>query len=213
MADQPNASIAAALAAAQGQMKNASFDKVNPHFKSKYASLAAILDVIREPLAKNGLAVTQTLEGGANGTLFLITTLRYGAEGINSWYPLPSNVKPQEFGSALTYARRYSLSALLNISADDDDDANIANNSKAKAEEDGEVISKGQRETLEAALAVREMPTDRFLKGIRAHFQLTIPTMDDIPAKHFDSCLKSISKPAKEVAHPLDQDPSWGKAE
>ena len=132
MADQPTTSIAAALSAAQGQMKNASFDKVNPHFKSKYASLAAILDVIREPLAKNGLAVTQTLEGGVNGTLFLITTLRYGAEGINSWYPLPMNVKPQEFGSALTYARRYSLSALLNISADDDDDANIANNSKAK---------------------------------------------------------------------------------
>ena len=192
----PLMSIAAALSAAQGQMKNASFDKVNPHFKSKYASLAAILDVIREPLAKNGLSITQTLEGGANGTLFLITTLRYGAEGINSWYPLPSNVKPQDFGSALTYARRYSLSALLNISADDDDDANIANTTR-KPDDDGGVISEGQRETLEAALAVREMTVEKFLNGIRAYFHLAIPTMKDIPAKHFDACLKSISKPER----------------
>ena len=199
MTDQPTTTtIATALSAAQGQMKNATFDKINPHFKAKYASLAAILDVVREPLAKNGLAVTQTLETNGAG-LYLRTTLRYGTEFIDSTYPLPSNAKPQEFGSHLTYARRYSLSALLNISADDDDDANIASNGKKPSHDDGEVISKGQRETLEAALAVREIPHERFLKGIGAYYHIDLSSIDDIPAKYFDQCLKSISKPAREA--------------
>ena len=191
--------LAASLAKAQGQMKNATFNRVNPHFKSKYADLASIIDAVRKPLSENGLGWTQTTEL-RNGGMLLVTTLMHtSGQWIQSDYPLPLGVKPQEMGSATTYAKRYSLAAIAGIAADDDDDANIANNSKAKVEEDGEVISKGQRETLEAALAVREMPVDKFLKGIRAYYYLDIPTMDDIPAKHFDSCLKSISKPAKEA--------------
>lgn len=115
--------LAAALALAQSSMKAAAFNKTNPHFKNKYADLAAVLDAIRLPLAANKLSVTQTTEIREGG-LALVTTMRHSSgQWVASEYPLPSGVRPQELGSALTYARRYSLSAIACIAADDDDDA------------------------------------------------------------------------------------------
>jgi len=115
--------LAAALAKAQGAMEAAKFDKVNPHFKNKYASLAAVVDAIRKPLADNALSYTQTT-AIRDGGFVLVTTLRHASgQWVASEYPLPVDVKPQELGSALTYARRYSLSAIACIAADEDDDA------------------------------------------------------------------------------------------
>jgi hypothetical protein len=115
--------LAAALAKAQGAMQAAKFDKTNPHFKSKYASLAAVVDAIRKPLSDNALSYTQTTEI-RDGGFVLVTTLRHASgQWIASEYPLPTGLKPQELGSALSYARRYSLSALACIAADEDDDA------------------------------------------------------------------------------------------
>lgn len=118
--------LSTALAKAQGIMKAATFNRTNPHFKSKYADLASVLDAIREPLASNGLSITQTPQIRDAG-LVLVTTLRHASgQWIDSEYPLPTTVRPQELGSALTYARRYSLSAITCIAADEDDDGNAA---------------------------------------------------------------------------------------
>ena len=133
--------LAAALAKAQGAMQNAKFDKINPHFRSKYASLAAVIDAIRKPLADNGLSYTQTTEIREGGFV-LVTTLRHSSgQWVASEYPLPlakgakdDGIKPQELGSALSYARRYSLSALACISSEEDDDAE-------GAEKDGQTMS------------------------------------------------------------------------
>lgn len=123
MQTEQTADLAAALAKAQAGMKAATFNKINPHFKNKYADLAAVLDAVRKPLADNGLSVTQTTEI-RDGGFVLVTTLRHSTgQWIASEYPLPIGAKPQELGSALTYARRYSLSAIACIAADDDDDA------------------------------------------------------------------------------------------
>lgn len=123
MQSENTAELSAALAKAQADMKAATFNRVNPHFKNKYADLSAVLDAIRKPLAANGLAMTQTTEI-RDGGFVLVTTLRHSTgQWVASEYPLPSGAKPQELGSALTYARRYSLSALACIAADDDDDA------------------------------------------------------------------------------------------
>lgn len=117
------ADLSAALAKAQASMKAATFNRVNPHFKNRYADLAAVLDAIRVPLADNGLSITQTTEI-RDGGFVLVTTLRHASgQSVSSEYPLPVAAKPQELGSALTYARRYSLSAIACIAADDDDDA------------------------------------------------------------------------------------------
>ena len=111
--------LAAALAQAQGMMGNAVMNRINPHFKSKYADLAAIFDASRKPLSANGLAIVQTIENGVLHTRLLHTS----GQWIASEHPLPMSGRPQEIGSALTYARRYSLSALIGIAADEDDDA------------------------------------------------------------------------------------------
>ena len=100
-------------------MENAVMNRVNPHFKSKYADLAAIFDAARKPLSANGLAIVQTIGDGVLHTRLLHTS----GQWIASEHPLPMSGRPQEIGSALTYARRYSLSALIGIAADEDDDA------------------------------------------------------------------------------------------
>jgi hypothetical protein len=115
-----------AMAKAQATMENATLNKVNPHFKSKYADLAAIFDAVRKPLAAQGLIVTQTTELREGGFVLVTTLAHSSGQFIKSEYPLPVAGKPQEVGSALTYARRYSLSAIAGIAADEDDDANAA---------------------------------------------------------------------------------------
>jgi hypothetical protein len=129
MSDQTT-TLASALAKAQSAMKNAPLNKVNPHFKSKYADLAAIRDAVVPALSANGIAVTQTPEF-RDGSWVLVTTLRGHGETIESVYPLTID-KPQAMGSQLTYAKRYSLSSICGISADEDDDGNAAQQSETK---------------------------------------------------------------------------------
>lgn len=118
--------IASALCKAQGEMQNATMNKVNSYFNSRYATLGAIRDAIREPLAKNGLCVTQTTAIGEKGIILNTVLIHTSGQWISSEFPLPFFAKPQEMGSALTYAKRYQLSAIVGIAADEDDDANAA---------------------------------------------------------------------------------------
>lgn len=118
--------LAAALSKAQGSMQNAVMNRTNPHFKSKYADLSSVLDAIRAPLSASGLAVVQTMQA-SEGRLVLRTTLMHASgQFVSTEYPLPSSQKPHEMGSALTYARRYSLAALICNASDEDDDGNAA---------------------------------------------------------------------------------------
>lgn len=124
--------LAAALAKAQGEIENAKFNRVNPHFKNKYADLTAIFDAVRSPLSKNGLAVTQTIEVRETGMILSTKLMHSSGEWLGSEYPLPVSARPQEFGSALTYAKRYSLASIVGVSADEDDDANAAQGNGAQ---------------------------------------------------------------------------------
>jgi hypothetical protein len=101
--------------------------------------LASILDSIREPLSANGLAVSQivmrsTTYGTEPGGRYLKTLLLHkSGQWLAGEYPLPDNVTPQQMGSALTYARRYALAAIICNAPDDDDDANAASAAKPRA--------------------------------------------------------------------------------
>jgi hypothetical protein len=119
--------ISAALSKAQAKMQNASFNKVNPHFKSKYADLASIRDAVVPALSENGIALVQLMEI-TDGTLVLLTKLAHSSgQFLESRYPVISATgKPQDMGSALTYARRYSMSAICGIASEEDDDGNAA---------------------------------------------------------------------------------------
>jgi hypothetical protein len=115
--------IAAALAKAQGAMKNAKKDSANPFFKSKYADLAAVAEACRHELSSNGIAVVQTPSSTEDGRVS-VTTLLLHASG--QWITDTLSVKPkddgaQAMGSVITYLRRYSLAAFAGVAPEDDD--------------------------------------------------------------------------------------------
>ena len=119
--------ISAALAKAQGMLRPAIKDTINPFFKSVYADLAAIIDVIREPLSSNGLAILQSIETDAGDVV--ITTLLSHTSG--QWVETalrlkPTKNDPQGVASAATYGRRIGLQSLVGVAADTDDDGNAA---------------------------------------------------------------------------------------
>lgn len=121
------AALSAALAAAQGEITGASKDAVNPHFKTKYADLAAVWDACRPALSKNGIAVVQPVSA-EGATVKVITLLTHGSgEWISETLVLEArDASPQSVGSAFTYGRRYGLSAMVGVAPDDDDDGNAA---------------------------------------------------------------------------------------
>lgn len=120
-----------ALSKAQGQFKSVPFDKKNPHFNSKYASLSATQDMYREPLSQNGLALIQSIQ--TEGEDYYIETLLTHSSG--QW--LSDRIKlmidkrsMQGLGSATTYAKRYAAQSILGICGDEDDDGNAAETQK-----------------------------------------------------------------------------------
>jgi hypothetical protein len=120
------AALATALAKAQGEMENAGKNSVNPHFKSKYADLAEILNTVRPVLSKFGLAVTQfpAFEGNMASVETILT--HESGEWMSGICSAPvQKSDPQGVGSALTYLRRYSLAAVCGL-AQEDDDANAS---------------------------------------------------------------------------------------
>jgi len=119
--------ISAALAKAQASMNNASMNKVNPHFKSKYADLAEIRNTVTPQLAANGIAVIQGTDATSDGFFVFTKLVHSSGQWIESRYPIIADTnKPQAMGSAMTYARRYLLSAMCNIASEEDDDGNEA---------------------------------------------------------------------------------------
>jgi hypothetical protein len=113
--------LAAALAKAQGSYEVAVKDAANPFFKSKYLTLAGALDAVRDALSANGLAVVQQVDA-AEKLVLHSTLLHASGEWIASSYPInPVKADPQGIGSAVSYARRYSLMALVGLAAEDDD--------------------------------------------------------------------------------------------
>lgn len=116
--------LAAALVKFQGEVEIIRKEASNPFFRSKYATLADILKVIRQPLADNGLAVSQFPTGEEQMTTVLMHTS--GEYIMETSQMSPEKKTPQALGSAITYMRRYALAAVLALSIDDDDDGNAA---------------------------------------------------------------------------------------
>jgi hypothetical protein len=109
--------LAKALAKAQGEMENAELNQTNPHFRSKFADLASVRKATLPALTKNGLTITQFTTYAA-GEFVLITRLMHeSGEYIDGEWPLPQG-KPQEMGSALTYAKRYCWASICGIASE-----------------------------------------------------------------------------------------------
>jgi hypothetical protein len=156
--------LATALAAAQAEMKNATLNRTNPHFKSRYADLAGIRDTVTPALTKHGLAVVQGTDTTDSGIVVVTRLLHKSGQWMESRFPISFD-KPQTMGSAYTYARRYSLSAMCSISADEDDDANAAN---ASTTHEKPAVMPSVNGTHGASKAANRAVYDAFVKAIRS---------------------------------------------
>lgn len=126
--------LAGALAKAQGQIEDASKGSENPYFKSRYADLAAVRAVIREPLAVNDLAIIQaprTVTGGAEVETMLV---HKSGEFISETLFMPAGkADPHGYASAITYARRIGIMSLLALASYDDDGNTAVDSVKEQA--------------------------------------------------------------------------------
>lgn len=120
--------LAAALCLAQSEFGEAAKTKTNPHLKSKYADLGDVWDAAKDSLTRNELSVAQVFVPSDSGFLALETVLLHSSgQYISGIITMPlQKPDPQGYGAAATYARRYALSAILGICADDDDDGHSA---------------------------------------------------------------------------------------
>ena len=142
------AALAKALAAAQGELSSVPTNKANPAFNSHYADLGAMWEAARPILAKHSLSITQTFEPAPENWIAITTTISHASgewrsgtlhmpaqkiptkaeinAAAKSGTLPPMPVTPHSVGSAITYARRYSLGAILGMVTEIDDDANSA---------------------------------------------------------------------------------------
>ena len=108
--------ITTALIAAKAQFKPIHKNKVNPHYKSKYATLDEILEAIAPALLSNNLLLIQPTIVKDNSTV-LKTILSHAESGeqLESELTIPAITDPQKLGAAMTYYRRFSICSLLAI--------------------------------------------------------------------------------------------------
>jgi hypothetical protein len=143
--------LAAALAKAQGAMESASKNARNPHFGSQYADFAAIWDACRGPLSANGLAIIQRVTNDARAVQVTTMLLHASGEWIQDRITVPlTKSDAQGVGSAITYGKRYGLSAMVGVAADLDDDGNAASAPTGKRTSQPEVSARTSNVRTEA---------------------------------------------------------------
>lgn len=144
--------LATAMAKAQGEIKGALKDSANPFFKSRYADLSSVVEAIRGPLTTNGLSYVQIAHSSDNAAAIETVILHSSGEWLACGpVSVPvSKADAQGFGSAMTYARRYSLSAAFGV-APEDDDGNAAAKAAPK-ESPGQIVDQ--------ELAIDGMPVE-----------------------------------------------------
>lgn len=134
------ASLAKALVAAQAEMKNPGFDSQNPHFRSKFASLAAVRNAVIPIFNKHGIFVTQAAFRDPTGSGDVLVTT-YLIHESGEWIEYPALGMPvskgdaQGVASASTYGRRYGLQTAAGVVGDEDDDGEAAVDRKGEKEE------------------------------------------------------------------------------
>jgi hypothetical protein len=143
-------------------------DAKNPFFKSKYASLSSIQDAITIPLAESGITITQ-LPDGEHGLTSIL--MHESGEFIMSTYQMkPVKNDPHGLGSVLTYMRRYSLLAILNLNVFDESDDD-ANRGTIVTKEDLQWLNKGTTEH-EKVVAFMSSP-DADINKVKMKYKLS----------------------------------------
>lgn len=123
MSENSIANLAAALVKAQAEIAGATKNATNPAFRSKYADLAAVMEAIKPALAKHGLGFVQEITERDEGVYVETVIVHQSGEVYRCGkLPMPAPKRdPHGYGSAISYAKRYSLMAAFGVPAEDDD--------------------------------------------------------------------------------------------
>jgi len=176
-----------ALAKSQGEIENAKKGSVNPHFKSRYADLAEILNTVRPVLSANALSTIQNAE--FDGSMVSVETVLCHAGG--GWVSgkiscVPAKADAQGIGSSITYLRRYGLAAIVGI-AQEDDDGQSATHSKPVPAKPADIAS--IREAVEE-LAIDHEAFEKYLGGPLA----------EMSVEQYKKAITAISNKRKQAA-------------
>jgi hypothetical protein len=187
--------IATALCKFQGEVDKIIKTETNPFFHNKYADLSSILDVVRNPMVKNGLSIVQFPVGKCELETVLMHT---SGEWMSGTYEMrPTKDDPQGAGSVITYQRRYALGAVLGLNIDIDDDGNKGSEPKKESENRPAVekwMSEKQFETIKTLLSGTEK--EEYERGI-----INFEMFSKFPygmKKEYRAELESIVKKIKE---------------
>lgn len=182
--------LAEALSKAQATMAEAKEDAKNPFFKSNYADLTSIWRACRKSLTENGLAVSHSTMF-ENGEIILVTMLMHtSGEKITGYFPLMLQKKDlQSIGSAITYAKRYALAAMVGVCVEgEDDDAEKSMDRK-------EMLSDDQIKTMIKSIGADQEAKDIILKRFSAK------AFNEIPKDNFATVMNWLETRSKEKAN------------
>ena len=166
-----------ALVKAQSEMGHAVFDQVNPQYNSRFASLKSVIDAAKPALNANGIAFIQRSIPMENGISVETVLYGHGEEIATGPVPVPAQkITAQGYGSAMTYAKRYSLAMAVGIAADEDDDGEAA-----EAEQPQSAPKKTKPKPIQHEGGVEDYSTkigaEAFLKG---WVENELPLHDDL---------------------------------
>ena len=189
--------LCTALSAAFPEIEGASKDKNNPHFKSKYADLGAVVDAIKPALVKHGLFFAQLNHEVAGGVCVETIVCHSSGEQMSFgklFVPASKN-DAQGYGSALTYARRYSLMTAFGVAPEDDDGNAAARTAPPPAARSADAaIDPAQYATLTALIRSSGADTKKFLQ------RYNIRSVDELPAKLYKDASDALTEYAKAKA-------------
>lgn len=196
--DKPQTEIIKALHKAQGLLTGPKANKKNPHFRSDYADLTAVLNVIDLPFQENGLSITQLFDFHESGQNILITRLMHiSGEYLESKMLFPVLNDPQKMGSHISYFRRYAILSIAGIPGKDDD-ANIAAkqikvDEFIREKESNECISATKLEQLTTHEGYSDLAETEILKVAK------IERVSDLKNMHFNEAMNFVAREAKKL--------------
>lgn len=194
-------SIAAAFVKAQKGFAPALKTSTNPHFKSKYADLSACVEAVIDSLNDNGISLVQMTHDTESGVKVETVLIHESGEIITSGilHVPASKQDPQGYGSALTYARRYSLMAACGI-APEDDDGNYASKPKEKpVNREEKPVDNGvkKRMSIDQVIAIEDEAAANNVQIADILIQAKVSSLEKIPADWFDNLMDWIKKGGK----------------
>ncbi len=192
-----SAELSAAMAKAFAEIEGATKSANNPHFKSKYADIAAVVEAIKPALIKHGLFFTQRNQPSTDGVT--VETVLHHASGeqmnLGSLFVPANKQDAQAFGSALTYARRYSLMTAFGVPAEDDDGNAASRSTPPPSQVSTAPITDEQRDLIQTLAPV----AGKTVQGICEAYR--IKSLKELTFAQGESILGRIAqqKPASEL--------------